>query len=711
MNMKFKTSLIVVLACTVLSGTAFAKKNTKMVATGNPFLSEYKTRYQIPPFESIKLEHYRPALLAGIEEQNREIAAIVANPAPADFDNTILALDNSGEIFNKVCYVFYALSESDATPEMQTLAEALSPMITAQNDELYMNEQLFARVKAVHDNAAALGLTPVQQRLTDKYYKRFVRNGALLSAEDKEVLKEINRREAELELSFANNMMHEISENVIYIDDKARLKGLSQSTIDDAAALAQSKGKTGWAFTATGATRLAVLANADDRELRKEMYLTYTNTASRGDQWDNSRNINEIMKLRQRKAKLLGFDTFADYATAPVMAGTVENAEDLLMEIWRPAIAKVKEEVADMQAYADKHGDNITIEPWDYYYYAQKVKEERFSFSEDDVRPYFELNSVVKNGIFYIANRLYGLTFTEIKDAPKYNPQVTVYDVKDAQGKHLAVFMTDYFPRPIKAQGAWMSEFASEYNYNGKSERPIIFNVASMTPPTKDTPSLLSLDEVETVFHEFGHALHGMLTIAPFHSLAGTNVDRDLVEMPSQINEHWAYVPEVMQNYARHYKTGEVIPQTLVDKILESSKFNQGFMTTELVGAALLDIEWHKLNWCGDVDVKAFETSVKKRLRMPREVEFRYRTPYFKHIFANDQYSCGYYTYLWSQVLEADGWERFKVEGPMNPATAADYRRYILEPGDSEDAMTLFVKFRGHEPSADALLRNRGLKE
>ena len=705
--MRLKSSIIVAAACMALTAGAAPKKDAKQ---GNPFLTEYKTKYQIPPFESIKLEHYKPALLAGIEQQNAEIQQIIDNKQAANFDNTILAIDNSGKVFNKVCAVFYALSESDATPEMQALAEELSPMITAQNDDMYMNDGLFKKVKEVYDNADALGLSPVQKRLTEKYYKRFVRNGALLSDEQKAELKEINRRESEYELSFANNLMREISENVIYVTDKSRLAGLSQSTIDDAAALAEKKGRTGWAFTSTGSTRLAVLQNADDRELRKEMYLTYTNTASRGDQYDNSNNINQIMQLRQRKAKLLGFDSYADYATDPVMAHTVENAEDLLMQIWKPAIAKVKEEVKDMQDYADAHGAHITIEPWDYYYYAQKVKQEKFNISEDEVRPYFELNSVVKNGIFYVANKLYGITFTEMKDAPKYNPQVTVYDVKDANGKHLAVFMTDYFPRPVKAQGAWMSEFAGAYNYNGVNERPIVFNVASMTPPTKDMPSLLSLDELETVFHEFGHALHGMLTQVQFRGLAGTNVDRDLVEMPSQINEHWAYVPEVMQNYARHYKTGEVIPQSLLERINESSKFNQGFMTTELVGAALLDIEWHKLNWCENVNVKAFENSVKKRLRMPKEVEFRYRTPYFKHIFANDQYSCGYYTYLWAQVLEADGWERFRLEGPLNKATADDYRRYILEAGDTEEPMVLYKKFRGQEPNADALLRFRGLK-
>ena len=698
------------LACIALGASGATKKNVKQ-QNSNPFLAAYTTKYEIPPFDKIRYEHYLPALKAGIEQQNNQIAAIINNPEAPNFENTILALDNSGEILNKVQWVFFALVESDNTPQMHELAEELTPMITAQDNDVMMNAGLFERIKAVHDAADRLGLDNVQRRLTDKYYKRFVRNGALLSPELKDSLKAINLRQAAISLSFTNNVMNEIANNVIWVNDASQLAGLSQSTIDDAAKLAADKGQPGkWAFTASGATRLAVLASADNRDLRRQMYETYTNTASRGNEYDNSKNINELIQLRQRKAQLLGYETFADYAVAPVMAGTVERAEDLLMQLWKPAIAKVEEEVADMQAYANAHGGNFKIAPYDYYYYAEKVKAQKFNFSEDEVRPYFEINNVVKNGIFYAANQLYGLTFTEIKDAPKYNPQVTVYDVRDANGKHVAVFMTDYFPRASKAQGAWMSAFNSEYNYNGQSVRPIIFNVASMTPPTKDTPSLLSLDEVETVFHEFGHALHGMLTTAPFHGLEGTNVDRDLVEMPSQLNEHWAYVPEVLKNYARHYRTGEVIPQALLNKILESRKFNQGFMTTELVGAALLDIEWHKLNWCKDVDIRAFERSVARRLHMPQEVQFRYRSPYFKHIFDNDQYSCGYYTYLWSQVLEADAYQRFEQEGPMNRTVADQYRRIILESGDTEDPMTLYKRFRGQEPNADALLRNRGLK-
>ena len=704
-----RTLLSVIAMCGLLLPVCGANK--KNVKHQNPFLAPYTTKYGIPPFEKITYADYLPAVEAGIKQQNEEINEIVVNRARADFDNTVLALDNCGEILNKVSYVFYALSESDATPEMQKLAEKLSPMLTAQNDELYMNAGLFKKVKAVHDNADKLGLTKAQKRLTEKYYKRFVRTGALLTPAYQDTLKAINTKLASLQLSFTQNVMHEIANNLIVVDDKARLKGLSQQTIDDAAKLAKEKGMDGrWVFTASGATRLAVLTSADDRALREEMYKTYTNTASRGNEWDNSKNINEIMQLRQKKAKLLGFKTFADYAVAPVMAKTVDAAEGLLMQIWTPAVAKVGEEVADMQAYADKHGDNIKIAAWDYYYYAEKVKKEKFNFSEDEVRPYFVLDNVVKNGIFYVANKLWGLTFTEIKNAPKYNPEVTVYDVKDAQGKHLAVFMTDYYPRATKAQGAWMSELSTAYDYEGKSERPIIYNVASMTPPTKNAPSLLTLDEVQTVFHEFGHALNGMMTTAPFRGLAGTNIDRDMVEMPSQLNEHWALVPEVLKNYATHYKTGKVIPQELVDKLIESSKFNQGFMTTELVGAALLDIEWHKIDWCKDIDVKGFENYVSRRLHKPELVEYRYRSPYFKHIFDNDQYSCGYYTYLWSQVLEADAWDRFEKEGPMNVNTARDYYKYILSPGDTEDAMTLYKQFRGKEPNADALLRNRGLK-
>lgn len=704
---KFILSMIAV-GCLCMPAAAAKKKTVKQE---NPFLAPYTTQYGIPPFEKIKIEHYIPALEEGIKQHNEEIDAIVKQRSRADFDNTVLALDMSGEVFSKVNYVFMALNESDATPEMQALAEKLSPMITAHSDEVYMNLALFNRIKAVHDNADQLGLTPVQRRLTEKYYKRFVRNGALLSAADQDTLKSINTRLAALQLSFVNNVMSEIANNYVVVDNADRLSGLPKTTIDAAAKLAADKGMAGkWVFTPSASTRLAVLTSADDRSLREEMYKTYMATANRGNEFDNSKNINAILKLRQQKAKLLGFKTFADYAIDPVMAKTVDAAENLLLSIWKPAVKKVDEEVADMQKYADAHGAGYKIEAWDYYYFAEKVKAEKYNFSEDDVRPYFKPENVVENGLFFLANKLYGLTFTKMPKAPKYNPEVTVYDVKDAKGKHVAVFMTDYYPRPVKAQGAWMMEMNQAYDFGGKSERPIVYNVCSFTAPTKDLPSLLTLDEVQTAFHEFGHALNGMLTVAPYKGLEGTNIDRDFVELPSQLNEHWALVPEVLKNFAKHYKTGEVIPQELVDKLNESSKFNQGFITTELVGAALLDIEWHKIDWCDNIDVKGFENYVSRNLGKPSIIEYRYRSPYFKHIFGSDEYACGYYTYLWAQVLEADAWNRFEEEGPLNIKTATDYKNYILAPGDTEDAMTLYKKFRGHEPNADALLRLRGLK-
>lgn len=681
----------------------------------NPFMTDYANEYGIPPFDKISYADYEPAVMAGIKEQNAEIDSIIKNTAEPNFENTILAIDNSGNILRKVSAVLSALSESDNTKEMQKITKTLKPKLTAQNDAMYMNDSLFAKVKAVYDNADKLGMDPIQKRLTEKYYKHFVRNGALLTAAQKDTLKEINSKLGDFNLQFGNNIQHDLSECVFFVDKEEELKGLPQTIIDNAAKLAADKGKKGqWAFNAIAATRLPVLTYADSRDLRRKMYETYTTTASHGDEWDNSENIRNILLLRQQKANLLGFNTFADYAVDPYMAKTPKAAEDLLMSLWRPAIKVVDQEIADMQKYATEHGDTAKIEACDYYYYAEKVKKEKFNFSEDDVRPYFALDSVVKNGIFFIANKLYGLTFEEMPDAPKYNPEVKVYDVKDREGKHLAVFMTDYLPRDVKAPGAWMNAMQEAYNYGGENIRPIIYNVGNMALPSGDTPSLLTWDDVQTVFHEFGHALHGMMTRVQYRGLAGTNTDRDLVEMPSQINEHWAFEPEVLKNYARHYKTGEVIPDSLVKKLNESAQFNMGFMTTELVGAALLDMYWHKKAWTPEevknIDVKAFEQDVKNQLNMPALVEFRYRSPYFKHVFASDEYACGYYTYLWSQVLEADGYMAFEKAGCFDPATADSYRINILEAGDTEDPMVLYKKFRGQAPTADALLRNRGLK-
>lgn len=704
MNKIYYSVAAISIAATLSLSTSCMKKET------NPFLEEYTTEYQIPPFDKIKAEHYIPAFEKGIEEARAEIKAIVNNPEEPTFDNTILALDNSGKLLDKVSYVFGALSECLNDSAMEKIAEVAYPMLSAYSDEVSMNDSLFIRVKALYDKKDSLGLNTAQLRLLEKNYKSFVRNGALLSPEQKDSLKEINQQLATLNLNFSTNILKETNKWELVVDNEADLSGLPASSIAVAAEEAEARGMKGkWVFTLHAPSRLPLLTYADKRELREKMYKGYTSLASNDNEFNNDANINVILKLRTQKARLLGFNSFADYQLDNVMAKTVAAAEDLLMKIWKPAIAKVKEEVADMQAYADKHGDKITIEPWDYYYYAEKVKKEKYNFSEDDVRPYFHVDSVRK-GIFTLANKLYGITFTEMPDAPKYHPDVKVYDVKDAEGNHVAVFMTDYFPRDSKRQGAWMSEFKGESNVNGVSERPIIYNVGNFTKPTAETPSLLTIDEVETMFHEFGHGLHGMLTTATYSGQSGTNVDRDFVELPSQINEHWAFEPELLKEYAHHYVTGEVIPDALVQKLVETGKFNQGFATTELAGAALLDIAWHKMALDKDVDVMAFEKSVADNLKMPREVQFRYRSPYFKHIFGSDQYASGYYTYLWAEVLDADGYELFKERGIFDPATAKSYLENILQPGDSEDPMTLFIRFRGQAPTVDALLENRGLK-
>ena len=704
MNKIYYSVAAISIAATLSLSTSCMKKET------NPFLEEYTTEYQIPPFDKIKAEHYIPAFEKGIEEARAEIKAIVNNPEEPTFDNTILALDNSGKLLDKVSYVFGALSECLNDSAMEKIAEVAYPMLSAYSDEVSMNDSLFIRVKALYDKKDSLGLNTAQLRLLEKNYKSFVRNGALLSPEQKDSLKEINQQLATLNLNFSTNILKETNKWELVVDNEADLSGLPASSIAVAAEEAEARGMKGkWVFTLHAPSRLPLLTYADKRELREKMYKGYTSLASNDNEFNNDANINAILKLRTQKARLLGFNSFADYQLDNVMAKTVVAAEDLLMKIWKPAIAKVKEEVADMQAYADKHGDKITIEPWDYYYYAEKVKKEKYNFSEDDVRPYFHVDSVRK-GIFTLANKLYGITFTEMPNAPKYHPDVKVYDVKDAEGNHVAVFMTDYFPRDSKRQGAWMSEFKGESNVNGVSERPIIYNVGNFTKPTAETPSLLTIDEVETMFHEFGHGLHGMLTTATYSGQSGTNVDRDFVELPSQINEHWAFEPELLKEYAHHYVTGEVIPDALVQKLVETGKFNQGFATTELAGAALLDIAWHKMALDKDVDVMAFEKSVADNLKMPREVQFRYRSPYFKHIFGSDQYASGYYTYLWAEVLDADGYELFKERGIFDPATAKSYLENILQPGDSEDPMTLFIRFRGQAPTVDALLENRGLK-
>lgn len=674
----------------------------------NPFLQPYNTKYEIPPFSEITTADFIPAIKAGIAEQEQNINNIIRNRATPDFDNTIIPLENLSPILERVSGVFSHYNEAMNEGDFTTMADEAIPLLNDASNKIYLNDLLFQRIKQVYDNRDKLKLNKVQKRLVEKYYRQFAEQGAALSPEKKKELVRVNDELSKLFIQYNRNLLNATNAFIVTVYDKADLAGLPESSIAQAAEEARKRGLDGmWVFTLHAPSRLPVLQYADNRGLREAIYKGYTSLASFGEN-SNLDVIKKIVKLRAEKAKIMGFDNFAQMMTSRVMAQTPEAAEELLLKVFEPAVKRSKEEVADMQAYVDKEGGNFKIAPWDYYYYAGKVKKQKFDLEESEVRPYFALDNVLK-GLFYCAEKLYGIKMVEMPDAPKYMDEVTVYDVQDAKtGEHISVFMTDYFPRASKRQGAWMEQLQSAGQYeNGEQKRPIVYNVGNFTRPAGDTPALLTLDEVETTFHEFGHALQGMLTRAKYKSQAGTNVDRDYVELCSQINEHWATQPEVLKYYAKHYKTGEAMPDELIKKLNDSGKFNQGFTTTELAGAALLDLAWGK-NDGENVDVMAFEKQVGDQIGMPEEITYRYRSPYFKHIFGDDGYASGYYTYLWSQVLEADGWELFEEKGIFDPKTAASFKKNILESGDEDDATALFVKFRGHKPDAEALLRLRG---
>lgn len=675
----------------------------------NPFLKPYTTKYGIPPFEQIKIADFLPAIEAGLAQQQENIDKIINNTAAPTFDNTILPLENLNPILERVSGVFYHYNDALSSDELADVADKAIPLLNKANNNSLLNEKLFERIKKVYDARNKSKLTPVQKRLVEKYYRYYAEQGAALSPEKKAALIGINDELSKLYMQYNRNLLKATNDFYIVVYDKADLAGLPESSIGQAADAASKRGLDGlWVFTLHAPSRLPVLQYADNRGLREAMYKGYTTLASRGET-NNYPIIEKIVKLRNEKAKIMGFDNFAKLMTSRVMAGTPEAAENLLMQVFEPAVNRTKTEVADMQAYVDAENGGFKIAPWDYYYYAGKVKKQKFDLDENEIRPYFSLDNVMA-GMFDTAKRLWGINFTEMPDAPKYMDEVKVYDVTNDKGEHIAVWMCDYFPRASKRQGAWMEQLQSAGVYDdGTTRRPIVYNVGNFTRPTADTPALLTLDEVETTFHEFGHALQGMLTQAPYKSLAGTNVDRDYVEMCSQINEHWATSPVVLKKFARHYKTGEPMPDEMIEKIQASGKFNQGFITTELAGAALLDLNWAKESG-EDLDVAKFEEKIAKKIGMPDEITFRYRSPYFKHIFGDEGYAAGYYTYLWAQVLEADAWELFEKNGIFDKKTAASFKKNILESGDTEDATVLFVKFRGHKPDAHALLRLRGFE-
>lgn len=674
--------------------------------TDNPFLTEFETPYGTPDFNRIKVEHYEPAFLKGIEQQNQEIKAIVENPEEPTFENTIVALDNSGEILARVSGVFFALTEADTNDELMALEGKIAPMLSEHSDNIFLNQDLYKRVAAVHaqEEAGKITLTTEQHYLLDKYYKEFIRSGAGLDAQKQERLREINKQLSTLTIEFGNHVLADNNDYLLVVDKKEDLAGLPEAVIEGAAHEAKAHGKDGkWVFTLQESSRTPLLQYAQNRELRKNIYQAYTSLGNRGNANDNKDVLKQVLALRLEKAQLMGFSNYAEYQLSDNMAKTPQNALDLLYGLWKYSIKNAEAEAAELQKIMDREGKGEKLEAWDWWYYAEKLRQEKYSLNEDEIKPYFSQEDVF-NGLCMVVNKLYGITLTPCDSISVYNKDVKTYIVKDADGSLLGVFYSDYMPRASKRSGAWMSNFREEQ----EGVRPLIYNVASFTKPAGDIPSLLTIDEARTMFHEFGHALHGLLTQCKYKGVSGTSVARDFVELPSQIMEHWAVAPEVLKMYAKHYKTREAIPDSLIAKIENQALFNQGFMTTELLAAAILDMEMHCLTTMEGFDVLQFEKQLMDKIGLIPQIAPRYRSTYFNHIMGG--YAAGYYCYLWAERLDTDAFEAFKEHGLFDQATATSFRKNILEKGGSDDPMKLYVTFRGAEPGIEPLLEARGLK-
>ena len=670
----------------------------------NPFLTEFQTEHGVPPFDKIRLEHYEPAFLKGIEEQNANIDAIVDNSEAPTFENVIVALDNSSPTLDRVSAIFYNMTEAETTDDLKELSIKLAPTLSEHSDNISLNQDLFKKVDAVYQQKDALGLTTEQQRLLEETYKGFVRSGANLSPDKQARLREVNKELSTLGIKFSDNVLNENNAFKLYIDKEEDLAGLPDWFRQSAAEKAKEDGQEGkWLFTLGNASRLPFLQYSENRPLREQMYKAYINRSNNNDKNDNKKIITDIIKLRLEKAQLLGFDCYSNFVLDNTMAKNSTTVMDFLNNLWSYSLPKAKAEAVELQNIMDKEGKGEKLEAWDWWFYTEKLRKEKYNLEEDEIKPYFKLENV-REGAFAVANKLYGITLTKLEGIPVYHPDVEVFEVKDADGSHLGVFYVDYFPRPGKSGGAWMSNYREQQG----AIRPLVCNVCSFTQPVGDMPSLLTIDEVETLFHEFGHALHGLLTKCNYKGISGTNVVRDFVELPSQINEHWAIEPEVLKMYAKHYQTGETIPDSLIEKILNQKTFNQGFMTTELLAGAILDMNLHNLTDTQNLDVLAYEKEAMDKLGLIPEIAPRYRTTYFNHIIGG--YAAGYYSYLWANVLDNDAFEAFKEHGIFDKKTADLFRNNVLEKGNSEDPMTLYKNFRGTEPQLEPMLKNRGMK-
>jgi peptidyl-dipeptidase Dcp len=697
-------SVITLASCTTTSEKPM--QNTE----ANPFLSEYATPFQVPPFDQIKNEHYLPAFEAGIAEQQAEVEAIANNTEPATFENTILPFDKSGEILDRVSNVFFNLNECLTNDEMIAIAEEVLPMLSKHSDAIMMNPKLFERIDYVYQHRNEMGLDDQQIRVVEKYHQDFVRNGAALPADKQAELSKNNEQLSTLNLQFGNNLLKENANYKLIIDREENLAGLPKTSIDAAAEQAKKDGMEGkWVFTLSKPSLIPFLQYADNRDLREKMYKAYYNRGDNNNEFDNKSLINEMLKLRVQKAQLMGYDNFANYVLATNMAQNAPTVDEFLINIFNPAQQLAKKELAEMQAIANAEGAGFKLKGWDWWYYAEKLRKAKYDFDENYIKPYLTVDNV-RNGMFMAANKLYGITFTQNTNLPIYYPGVETYEVKEANGDFLGILYLDYYPRESKSGGAWCTSFReSGYDINGKKIYPVVSLVMNFTPASGDTPALLTWDETETMWHEFGHSLHAFFSDGLYDRTCGS-VPRDYVELPSQIMENWVAEPEVIRMYAKHYKTGEVMPDSLIAKIENSALFNQGFMTTELIAASILDMKYHELTEMKDLDVDAFEKQQMDAIGLMSEILPRYRSTNFAHIF-NGGYSAGYYAYTWAEVLDKDAFNYFKSSGDLfNSKLAASFRKNCLQECGNDEGMVQYRKFRGQDPDYEPYLKARGLK-
>jgi peptidyl-dipeptidase Dcp len=672
----------------------------------NIMLKEWNTPFQTPPFDEIKDEHFMPAFLEAMEAEKAEVETIANNQQEPTFENTIEALEKSGELLDRVSRVFGCLNSANTNDELQNISKEIAPLRARHNDDINLNEKLFARIKQIYEKKESLGLTAEQNILLENYFLRFVRSGANLNNQDKETLRNINEELSNLYVKFRQNHLKQTNAIALVIDNEDDLAGLPDDVVQAAAEMAKARGKEGkWVFTLQKPSFIPFLMHSEKRNLCQIIFKAYINRGNNNDEFDNKKLISRIAALRVKKANLLGYKTHADFILERNMAKKPENVYKFLNDLWKPALKRASMEVADMQAIIDSEGHDFKLQAWDWWYYSEKVKKEKYVLDDAMLRPYFKMENVRK-GAFDVAEKLYGIKFIKRDDIEVYHPDVEVFEVTEADGTHLGIFYSDYYPRDGKRSGAWSSSLRSQSNIDGDFITPLVHNVGNFAKPTADKPSLMSMDEVETLFHELGHGLNSLFGNTIYSG--SRRVPRDFVELPSQIMENWARDPAVLKTYALHYETGEPIPQELIDKLEKAKHFNQGFMTVEYLAASFLDMDWHVLTDTIEQDAARFEKESMDKIGLIPEIESRYQSTNFGHIFSSGGYSSGYYSYIWAAVLDADAFQAFKETDLFNKELAASFRKNVLSKG-SNDTMAQYVKFRGSEPKVDALLKRRGL--